>query len=74
MNPDEKITRLDEFVTAFKRELKVDAVDAGNGVHFLRLTYREGKRITQVGLDVEEARRLAALFTRWADAVDKGAS
>ncbi len=74
MNPDEKIERLDEFVTAFRRELKVDAVDAGNGVHFLRLTYREGKRITQMGLDVEEARRLATLFTRWADAVDKKAS
>jgi hypothetical protein len=67
-------TRLDEFVTAFKREIKVDAVDAGNGVRFLRLTYREGKRITQIELDASEARRLAALFTDWADTVDKEAS
>ncbi len=71
MTPEERIEQLDEFVTAFKRQLKVEAVDAGNHVHFLRLTYREGKRITQIGLDVEEARRLAALFTRWADKVDK---
>ncbi len=66
--------RLDEFVTAFKREIRVDAVDAGNGVRFLRLTYREGKRITQIELDAPEARRLAALFTDWADTVDKEAS
>ncbi len=74
MTPDEKVKTLAEFVTAFRRELKVDAVDAGNDVHFLRLTYREGKRITQIGLDVEDARRLAALFTEWADAVDKKTS
>ncbi len=74
MTPDEKVETLAEFVTAFRRELKVDAVDAGNDVHFLRLTYREGKRITQIGLDVEDARRLAALFTGWADAVDKKTS
>ncbi len=74
MSYGETTTRLDEFVTAFKRELKVDAVDAGNGVRFLRLTYREGKRITQIGLDVEEARRLARLFTDWADTVDKTTS
>ncbi len=74
MTPDEKVETLAEFVTAFRRELKVDAVDAGNDVYFLRLTYREGKRITQIGLDVEDARRLAALFTGWADAVDKKTS
>ncbi len=69
---DETTERLDEFITAFKRQLKVDAVDAGNGVRFLRLIYREGKRITQIELDAAEARRLAALFTDWADKVDKG--
>ncbi len=67
MTPEEKVETLDQFVTAFRRELKVDAVDAGNGVHFLRLTYKEGKRITQIGLDGEDARRLARLFTEWAD-------
>ena len=67
MTPEEKIETLDQFVTAFRRELKVDAVDAGNDVHFLRLTYKEGKRITQIGLDAEDARRLARLFTEWAD-------
>ena len=71
MTPDEKTRRLDEFVTAFKRQLRLDMVDAGNDVHFLRLTYLEGKRITQIGLDPEDARRLATLFTRWADTVDK---
>ena len=71
MTPEEKVTTLEQFVTAFKREMKVDAVDAGNGVHFLRLTYKEGKRITQIGLDVEDARRLAATFTAWADEVEK---
>ncbi len=69
MTPEEKIETLDEFVTAFRREMKVDAVDAGHGVHFLRLTYKEGKRITQIGLDAEDARRLAKLFNEWADKV-----
>ncbi len=69
MTPEEKVETLDQFVTAFRRELKVDAVDAGNNVHFLRLTYKEGKRITQIGLDAEDARRLARLFTEWADRV-----
>ena len=69
MTPEEKVTTLEQFVTAFKREMKVDAVDAGNGVHFLRLTYKEGKRITQIGLDVEDARRLATTFSAWADEV-----
>ncbi len=72
MTPEEKVERLAEFITAFRRELKVDAVDAGNGVHFLRLTYREGKRITQVGLDVEDARRLAQVLTQWADGIGDG--
>lgn len=72
MMPDEKIERLAEFITAFRRELRVDAVDAGNGVHFLRLTYKEGKRITQIGLDAEDAERLAAIFSDWAGKV-KGA-
>ncbi|HHN67012.1 MAG TPA: hypothetical protein ENK15_03110 [Thermopetrobacter sp.] len=71
MTPEEKVSTLERFVTAFRREMKVDAVDAGNGVHFLRLTYKEGKRITQIGLDVEDARRLAAVFTTWADEVEK---
>ncbi len=69
MTPEEKIATLAEFITAFRREMKVDAVDAGNGVHFLRLTYKEGKRITQIGLDAEDARRLADIFTNWADEV-----
>ncbi len=69
MTPEEKVERLAEFVTAFRREMRVDAVDAGNGVHFLRLTYKEGKRITQVGLDAEDARRLARIFSDWADKV-----
>ena len=69
MTPEEKVETLDQFVTAFRRELKVDAVDAGNDVHFLRLTYKEGKRITQIGLDAEDARRLARLFAEWADRV-----
>ena len=69
MTPEEKVERLANFITAFRREMRVDAVDAGNGVHFLRLTYKEGKRITQIGLDVEDARRLAALFTEWAERV-----
>ncbi len=67
MTPEENVQTLDEFVTAFRRELKVDAVDAGNDVRFLRLTYKEGKRITQVGLDAEDARRLAKLFAEWAE-------
>ena len=69
MTPEEKVERLADFVTAFRREMRVDAVDAGNGVHFLRLTYKEGKRITQIGLDAEDARRLARIFSDWADKV-----
>ncbi len=69
MSPEEKVETMAEFVTAFRRELKVDAVDAGNDVHFLRLTYKEGKRITQIGLDREDALRLARLFTEWAGKV-----
>ncbi len=69
MIPEEKVETLEQFVTAFRRELKVDAVDAGNDVHFLRLTYKEGKRITQIGLDAEDARRLAQVFTAWSDRV-----
>ena len=71
MTPEEKVEALADFITAFRRQLRVDAVDAGNNVHFLRLTYREGKRITQMGLDVEDARRLAKLFTDWADEVER---
>ena len=69
MTPGEKVETLERFVTAFRRELKVDAVDAGNDVRFLRLTYKEGKRITQIGLDAEDARRLARLFADWAERV-----
>jgi len=72
MTPDEKTEELADFVTAFRRELKVEAVDAGNDVHFLRLTYKEGKRITQIGLDAEDARRLAQIFHDWADRVQSG--
>jgi hypothetical protein len=70
MTEHEKTIRLDEFITAFKRRLRIDAIDAGNKVHFLRLTYMEGKRITQIGLVKKEARHLAHLFSRWADDVD----
>ena len=53
---DVTLTELAEHVLPFGRRVRLVNADYQNGLHMLRLIWREGKRITQVEIDPEKLR------------------
>lgn len=62
----ETLTELAEHILPFGRRVRLLDVDYHNGLHMLRLIWREGKRITQVDTDPENAAALGADLLAWA--------
>ena len=62
---DPIVTEIREHVLPVGRRVRVLDVDYRNGLHMLRLIWREGKRITQVEIDPENAAALGADLLQW---------
>ncbi len=62
---DPIVTEIREHVLPFGRRVRVLDVDYQNGLHMLRLIWREGKRITQVEIDPESAAVFGADVLQW---------
>ncbi len=64
----EDLRDLAEFALPYSRKAELREYTYDSGMKMLRLVLREGKRITQVDVDAEIARAMAAEMLAWADA------
>ncbi|KUJ80502.1 hypothetical protein AVO45_05490 [Ruegeria marisrubri] len=64
---DETLKDLAELELPFGRRAMIREVSFASGLRMVRLVLREGKRITQVDLDEDTARTLAAALVSAAD-------
>jgi len=64
--PRETTTELGEHILPFGRRVRLLDVDYHNGLHMLRMIWREGKRITQVDADPETVAALGSDLLDWA--------
>ena len=60
------LSELAEHELPFGRRVRLMDVDYQNGLHLLRLIWREGTRITQIDIDAASADLLAAELKAWA--------
>ncbi len=63
--------RLDTFEAPYKRTVWLDEVAYESGMHLLRVTIREGRRITQLDIDPDTAARWGKALLTWS-ATPKG--
>ena len=63
----EIVTELAEHELPFGRRVRLLDVDYQNGLHMLRMIWREGRRITQVEIDPEAAKSLGSDIAAWAN-------
>ncbi|MCI2400147.1 hypothetical protein [Aliiroseovarius subalbicans] len=64
----EPIRDIAKYELPYMRRAELREAEFDSGMKMLRLVLREGKRITQVDLDPETARAIAAEMTAWAEA------
>jgi hypothetical protein len=60
--------RLETLVAPYGREVRLDDVRFESGMRLLRVTIREGMRITALDIDAETALAWAKTMTEWAEA------
>jgi hypothetical protein len=65
MEGEEK-ERLETLAAPFGREVRLDEVRFESGMRLLRVTVREGKRITQLDIDAKTAHAWADVMNQWA--------
>jgi len=65
MDDSEKLIGV--FALPYGREAIVKDVVFDSGMNLLRLTLKEGRRITIVDLDIPSVRQLAGTMLQWAD-------
>lgn len=63
---DTTTTDIDAFMAPWNKHITVQDVVHEQGMAFLRLRIKEGKRYTDLELDPETARHLMALMADWA--------
>ncbi len=59
-----------EYELPYMRKAELREADFDSGMKMLRLVLREGKRITQIDLDVNSARVMGAEMLKWAEDQD----
>ncbi len=64
--------RLAEIDAPYRREVMLDEVRFESGMRLLRVTIREGHRITQLDLDVDTAVQWSRTMSDWASRNPKG--
>ncbi len=66
MDAEEK-ERLETLIAPFGREVRLDEVRFESGLKLLRVTIREGKRITQLDVDAQTALAWAKVMKLWGE-------
>ena len=66
MDGEEK-ERLETLIAPFGREVRLDEVRFESGLKLLRVTIREGKRITQLDVDAQTALAWAKVMKLWGE-------
>ena len=61
------VTEIREHELPFGRRVRLLDVDYHNGLHMLRMIWREGKRITQIEIDPASAAALGDDIRDWAE-------
>jgi hypothetical protein len=64
----ETTTPIAEWDLAFAKKASLKDVGYESGMHLLRMTVREGKRITDVNFHAEAAQEIGEAMIRWAKA------
>ncbi len=64
----ETVTRLERFEAPYGREITLDDVVHESGMTLLRVTVREGRRLTLVELDAPRAAHWGSALANWAEA------
>lgn len=64
----DQIERLDRFKAPYQQEVTLSKVTFESGMELMRVTIREGHRITSFDIDAETAERWAAGLSSWAGA------
>ena len=63
----EELRELAAFALPYSRKAELREFTYDSGMKMLRLVLREGKRITQVEMDADTARAIAAEMLNWAE-------
>jgi hypothetical protein len=63
--------RLETLKAPYGREVRLDDVRFESGMRLLRVTVREGMRITALDLDAETALAWANTMAQWAESVQE---
>lgn len=66
MSAHQTVSRLDEIQAPWNKEITVDEVVYEGGFKMVRLRIKEGRRITDLELDVATAQRLGSVLGAWA--------
>jgi len=67
---DETVTPLVKLDAPYSREIRLHDVVFESGMRLLRVTIKEGRRITILDVDTETATLWARAMTAWSDAVE----
>jgi hypothetical protein len=65
--PEEEKERLETLIAPFGREVRLDAVPLESGMRLLRVTIREGRRITILDVDAQTALAWARVMRLWGE-------
>jgi hypothetical protein len=63
----DNLTNISEHELPYGRKLDLKNLDHESGLQMLRLTFREGKRITIIDLDSDSAKILGDNLINWAN-------
>ena len=63
----ENLRELADYALPYSRKAELREFTYDSGMKMLRLVLREGKRITQVDMDADTARAMAAEMLTWAE-------
>ena len=66
----ETTTPLDKFDAPYNREIRLHDVEFESGMHLLRVTIKEGRRITILDIDAKTAEHWARAMRAWSDVVE----
>ncbi len=66
MMEGEKLTPIAKWDLAFSKKASLRDVEYDSGMHLLRMTIREGTRITDVNLHAEAAQEIGEAMIKWA--------
>ena len=64
----ESVTTIAKWDLAFSKKAAIKDIEYDSGMHLLRLTVREGTRITDVNFHAEAAKEIGEAMIKWAEA------